>query len=255
MSDYNLNQILYCKYCNKLCKSLNSLKQHELRCKFNKDSEYRRKILNSVGKKKQIFEKRKDNCPKRIWINNGAENKLIEEKDIINFINIGWKKGISEDYKNKISKALVGKSMGRCKDPIKERERKAKISKSMKGNTNWMYNKIRGNGKKGRFNGIFCDSTWELAYVVYHMEHNLFIKRCDIKFTYKWEGANRTYIPDFITDEGIIEIKGKFDKKSIYKHECFPDIKIIGLDLIKPYIKYVEDKYGKEYWKILYQKK
>jgi hypothetical protein len=29
----------------------------------------------------------------------------------------------------------------------------------MKGNTNWKFNKMRGNGKKGWYNNIFCDST------------------------------------------------------------------------------------------------
>lgn len=30
-----LRNDLFCRYCNKQCKNLNSLKQHELRCKFN----------------------------------------------------------------------------------------------------------------------------------------------------------------------------------------------------------------------------
>ena len=35
--DYKVNQpyICYCKYCGKECKNLNSLKQHEIRCKEN----------------------------------------------------------------------------------------------------------------------------------------------------------------------------------------------------------------------------
>lgn len=35
MNNYNNNQVLYCKYCNKECKNINSLKQHECRCKEN----------------------------------------------------------------------------------------------------------------------------------------------------------------------------------------------------------------------------
>lgn len=34
-SKYNQKQILYCRYCNKECKSSNSLKQHECRCAAN----------------------------------------------------------------------------------------------------------------------------------------------------------------------------------------------------------------------------
>mgnify|MGYP001766121046 CR=1 FL=1 len=36
---------LFCKYCHKQCKNLNSLKQHELRCKLNPD----RKSFNSLS--------------------------------------------------------------------------------------------------------------------------------------------------------------------------------------------------------------
>lgn len=35
MSDYNLLNIQYCKYCGKECKNKNSLIQHEIRCKEN----------------------------------------------------------------------------------------------------------------------------------------------------------------------------------------------------------------------------
>ena len=35
MDNFNKEQISYCKYCGKQCKSLNSLKQHEIRCKEN----------------------------------------------------------------------------------------------------------------------------------------------------------------------------------------------------------------------------
>lgn len=37
---------------------------------------------------------------------------------------------------NKISQSLVGHSVGKCLDPIKEKERKQKIALSMKGNKN-----------------------------------------------------------------------------------------------------------------------
>ena len=51
-----------------------------------------------------------------------------------------------------------------------------KISNSMKGNKNWMFNKHHGNAKQGWYHGIHCDSTWELAFLVYYTEHNLYIE-------------------------------------------------------------------------------
>ena len=37
MDNFNRQQKLYCKYCRKECKSLNSLKQHEIRCDKNQN--------------------------------------------------------------------------------------------------------------------------------------------------------------------------------------------------------------------------
>lgn len=236
---------LYCQYCGRVCKNKNSLVQHELRCKYNPN----RKIIDFPKRPS-----RKGVSLGRCWVNNGCENKFIQKELLEEYLNFGWKTGLTDDYKNKISKSLTGKSLGKCKDPLKEEERKLKISQSMKGNTNWTHNKRRGNGKKGWYKGIFCDSSWELAYVVYHIEHNMHIKRCNIQFIYEWNGTVRKYFPDFITNEGIIEVKGKFDKKSIYKHKCFPDVKIIDRIGIKPYLQYVINKYGDEFWNILYEK-
>jgi len=87
----------------------------------------------------------------------------------------------------------------------------------MKGNTNWMFNKRRGNSKQGWYKGIHCDSTWELAFLVYYLEHNLNIKKCTKALDFYWEGSLHKYYPDFETDEGIIEIKGRKTKKSLAK--------------------------------------
>jgi len=87
----------------------------------------------------------------------------------------------------------------------------------MKGNTNWMFNKRRGNSKQGWYKGIHCDSTWELAFLVYYLEHNLNIKKCTKVLDFYWEGSLHKYYPDFETDEGIIEIKGRKTKKSLAK--------------------------------------
>ena len=109
----------------------------------------------------------------------------------------------------------------------------------MKGNTNWMHNKIRGNGKKGKYHGIYCDSAWELAFLIYCFEHNINVKRCDIKYTYIFNNEKHIYIPDFITDEGIIEVKGRFDAKAKEKMKQFPNILIYDKNKMKPILEYV----------------
>ena len=187
------------------------------------------------------------------WLYKDDKSIFVKPSEIDKYIIDGWQYGISSQFKLNISKSLLGIPSGKCKDPIKEEERKRKISESMKGNINWKYNKTRGNSKKGWYHGIFCDSTWELAFVVYYIEHDLYITRCKEQYKYNFENSEHIYIPDFITDEGIIEIKGRKNKKALEKEKQFPQIKVIDANLIKPYLNYVIEKYGNEFWKLLYE--
>lgn len=46
MTEYNKPNICYCKFCNKICKSNNSLIQHEIRCKNNPNRKVQNNIVN-----------------------------------------------------------------------------------------------------------------------------------------------------------------------------------------------------------------
>lgn len=245
MNNFNKEQILYCKFCGRECKSLNSLKQHEIRCNLNSnkiDLSYIKRFTTSKTKDYK-------------WITNHIEQKFVKLSEIQYYLDLGWQYGMSDEFKIKNSLSKIGKPSGKCLDPNKELERKKKISNSMKGNINWMYNKHHGNSKQGWYKGIHCDSTWELAFLVYYKEHNLYIERCKKCYDFIWENKIHKYIPDFITNEGIIEIKGRKTKKSLEKEKQFPNIKVIDINLIKPYLDYVINKYGNEFWKILYENK
>lgn len=105
------------------------------------------------------------------------------------------------------------------------------------------YRENSGRGKSGWYKGIYCSSTWELAFVVYHLDNGLKIERCNEKRKYIYEGVEHTYYPDFITDEGIIEIKGYNTNQWQAKHDCNPDIKVLFEKDMKSYINYVRQKY------------
>lgn len=233
----------YCKYCGKECKSINSLKQHEIRCSKNE---------NRITCKHTKRGKYKNKGYK--WMNNGEVTKFVNPSDFSFYVNLGWEFGVDKNRNERLSKSLLScnKPIGKCKDIDKENERRQKISNSMKGNENWKNNKKRGNSRQGKYKGIECDSTWELAFLVYHIEHKLNIKRCTRRLSYIFEGNTHIYTPDFETDFGIIEIKGRKDKKAIVKQQNFPEIKVIDKYEIGPYLKYVKDKYGEEFWKTLY---
>ena len=111
-----------------------------------------------------------------------------------------------------------------------------------------------GIGKKGWYKGIYCDSTWELAFVIYCLEHNIPIKRNKSYRTYLFNGEKHKYYPDFIVEETkVYEIKGYCSEQWKAKCEQNPDIIVIGKDKITKYLKYCINKYGIEFWEDLYE--
>jgi len=106
------------------------------------------------------------------------------------------------------------------------------------------YRKGSGIGKHGWYKGFYCDSTWELAFLIYHLDHNLYIERCQEHRKYVINNKEHIYIPDFITDDGIIEIKGYKTKESEAKRLQNPDIKCIYREDIYKYIEYVKHQYN-----------
>lgn len=112
------------------------------------------------------------------------------------------------------------------------------------------YREGSGRGKQGWYKGIHCDSSWELAYLVYHLDHNLYIERCKEKRQYVWNNKQHTYYPDFITNDGIIEIKGYSTDQWKSKEEQNPDVIVLYKDDMKLYLDYVINTYGTDFIKL-----
>lgn len=114
------------------------------------------------------------------------------------------------------------------------------------------YRKGSGIGKSGWYNGVWCDSSYELAWVIYQFEHNITFKRNKETFSYQWKGVVKKYTPDFIKHGEIIEIKGYVDKQVEAKLQSIPNLKILFREDLNVEFEYVENKYGKDFIK-LYQ--
>lgn len=112
------------------------------------------------------------------------------------------------------------------------------------------YREGSGRGKQGWYKGIHCDSSWELAFLVYYKDHNLNIERCTEKRSYIWNNEVHSYYPDFITDAGIIEIKGFSTDQWKSKENQNPDVKVLYKDDIKPYLDYAINTYGIDFIKL-----
>ena len=184
----------------------------------------------------------------------------------INKGKIPWNKGLtpdqmrekigSEKYDRIIGKLKnpVKKPIGKCLDANKEKERVSKISYSMKKNPKaGGIRKGSGIGKSGWYKGIWCDSTWELAWVIYSIDNGIKFIRNNEKFEYIFNGEKRNYVPDFIVDGIYQEIKGRrnfssLDEKNKQKILQFKKpLNVLFENEMKPILDYVVLKYGKDY--------
>ena len=109
---------------------------------------------------------------------------------------------------------------------------------------------VRGTAHYGTYKGIHCDSSFELAFVIYCLEHNIQFERNTQGFDYIYEGENKKYFPDFIINGTYIEIKNYWSEQVQAKIDCFPEnliLKTFYKKDLKPCIRYCVDKYGKNF--------
>ena len=142
-----------------------------------------------------------------------------------------------------ISKSLKGKGHPQSK------EAKIKISETCKKNAGG-YRPGSGFGKQGWYKGYWCDSSYELAFVIYNLEHNIKFERNNDRFDYVYENKNHKYIPDFKLNNQYIEIKGFERPNDKYKYKSCPNLKVMYYNDLKYCFDYVINKYGKDYIKL-----
>lgn len=211
-----LHDDLFCKYCGKQCKNLNSLKQHEIRCKSNPN---RVKSVYLGGNKKGYVPV----C--------AGWNKNLTAIDNPALSN--GAKTVKERYKGKPGR-------------LHTEDEKLRISVKMRGNHNSDVNKT-GRGKKGYYKGLFCASTYELAFVIYCLDHHINISRFKGWYEYEYLGVKHRYYPDFIIDDVIYEIKGFWTPQVDAKTRAVTDrqIKILYREDMSEVFDYILKTYNK----------
>ena len=157
---------------------------------------------------------------------------------------------------------------------IKTTEDKQKIKQGMKNSKKWnsyLNNLSNGKGFKssvsysGYYKGVFCASTWELAYYLYCINENINIVRCKDYFSYIVDNEVHMYLPDWYLPDlnKYIEIKGKILSNKIYKEKIVKakaeamkqydlNYEIIDDNKIDFYLKYCKNKYNTEKLQTLY---
>jgi hypothetical protein len=167
----------------------------------------------------------------------------------------GWNRGLTKETDPRLMQVsrsmqrahLEGRATGRAATKEAEELRKAKIRRSTKIGGHRLGS---GRGKKGWYKGIFCDSSWELAYVLYMLE----IKQAPVrknweKFPYTFHGKTRYYVPDFILgDKSYVEIKGYATDVALHKLSQFPyKIKLLSGREMAPILRTVVKRFGVDF--------
>lgn len=69
-------------------------------------------------------------------------------------------------------------------------------------------------GKAGYYKGVYCSSSWELAFLIKNLDLGHEVIRCELIFEYEYQGKISRYFPDFIMNNIIYEIKG-YEKEEV----------------------------------------
>lgn len=279
-----------CKYCGKEFETSQKLGGHVSRCKLNPNS---KELFNKIGKEKHNnanfkeyificeccgkeyklilsennYNKGKykktcsETCAHKLSIKNC--NNEIRKINISNTIhnliklnNTGNKIKICE-YCGKEFTNLDNNSNQYCSNECMIKGRSKKLSESAKRNKfgGLNPNTTHKHYKRGYYNNIWCDSSWELGFVVYCLEHNISIKRNTSYKEYSFENKIYKFYPDFIINNNeLVEIKGFITPKNKAKIEQIRDVTFIYKTEIQPYLKYVINKYGNNFCDLLYDK-
>ena len=234
-------KLIACKYCGNLIRPCNITK-HESRHKNNPKSFKERSFkLTHEGLDCQFCGK---TCKNRNSLCNHErlckENPDRQESYLSNQ---GWSKGLTKETDNRVKHFSDVRKQNLMEHPNK--------------NTGGIRVGSAKKCKYGTYRGFYCDSGWELAFLVYHLDHNITIERNGDYFEYIYTNKTHKYYPDFIIGDTYYEIKGIYRENDQAKIDQFPESKkliVIDSKHINTYVKYCEHKYGKDYAKILYDR-
>lgn len=112
--------------------------------------------------------------------------------------------------------------------------------------------------KYGTYKGYYCDSSWELAFLMYHLDKGDEVIRNTESFNYiSTDNKCRRFFPDFKIGNTYFEIKGGYDTQASAKQKQFPpnlNLTWISKKEIYRYVDYARATYGDEFY-TLYDRK
>jgi hypothetical protein len=267
-----------CKWCNQTIevKTQPMFALHIANCESNPSLEKRKKNLSLLykGKKKVDRIKLERVCPKcessfevlvteseikrdsvrkycsRKCANSRDFSDESKEKKRISAINSEKVKIANSNTNRNYRKAELENSVClHCNGVITHnKNRKRKYHKDCWLKCSGGVKKGSSRGKSGWYKGYWCDSSYELAFLIFCLENSIEIERNKKGFYYLYEGKESKFYPDFIVDGKYIEIKNFISDLTDAKIEYFPyKIDVIYKDGIGKYLEYAKNKYGKNF--------
>lgn len=226
-----------CNLCNKAFLNKASLVNHIKFCDGSglmSRSKKRKSINHTCPKCKQDI---KSSIQKHIKVCSGLGprraqiGKLsIEERN--KKVSLGLiKKYEDKLYKNKIIQHLKSTNHSHPKTRVDDKRGGSRMG--------------GGRGKHGYYKEFWCDSSWEMAFIVYCLDRDIKIERNCKGHKYCYNNQWFTFYPDFLVEDKYVEIKGYIDDKASAKLKQFKEnITLIGEKEIKPYLEYTRQKLG-----------
>jgi hypothetical protein len=265
---------MYIKEC-KWCKNIIEVEKqplfalHVANCKNNPNLEIRKKNYSIKFKGILKVERIKlnkicSNCSKEFEVT--ATESEIKRNRVKNFCSRSCAnvREISEKTKKKISNSLTGTTQKNRREINNNVEficlKCGEIGIDKNYNKKRMYHKdcwikISGGikngssrGKSGWYKGFWCDSSYELAYLIYCLDNNIKIERNKKGFKYTFKNKDHLFYPDFIVNGEYVEIKNYRSEMTDSKIESFPyDIEVYYKEEMQKYLSYLIEKYGKNF--------
>ena len=205
-----------CIYCKKACKNDNSLRNHQRLCKLNPN----RQILVSN------FIKWNESISRGLQkVSNQHIKAKVEGRVVI----------VSEETKNKISKATKGRQLTKeHKDKLRIAMRNAVLNNP----NSYTANNVSGRTPIIEYNGFKLKGTWELETAKWLDRNNIKWTNILDGFEYDWNGSKHLYYPDFYLTEidYYVEVKGYERERDIAKWKVVTNLIIIKkneIDMIK----------------------
>jgi hypothetical protein len=204
---------------------------------------------------KQIEYKNKENdfcshCCAMTYIQRENPRKMSEKQKKILSIKLKEYWGKNPIPKIKIKCKLCNKEF-EVINYYKNKRRFCSRKCASKGKDNSNCGGFRGyagnGGKHGWYKGYYCQSSWELAWVIYNLDNDIKFKRNTRGFECFYDKKVHKFYPDFYLEDlkTFVEIKGRIRNDDVEKIKQFKEnLIVLYKKEMKPILNYVIQKYG-----------